>query len=257
MQADRIRGDAGCGSGMVCVSRDGEGDSRKVLVPVAELRRPHFHAETGGRGVALPPGSLAAFMFCDLIPAGVPFGHGHVHCVRRGRPSSIRVVDRSGEHERGGVRLAARDGAAPRRRRGIVMATEPNGGSPDPGAAPSDRPWWEPRLDWETYTVFDSARDWAAEHAAANDPSTSEHIASMSDATIVHVVDAWFEGGWQAYRDAFMERRAQVDVEEPKSVPRRVFGALMWLPIGVVAYVYAIFVVLPIVVVVALVLGAF
>lgn len=92
MQADRIRGDAGCGSGMVCVSRDGEGDSRKLMVPLAELRRPHFAPSAGGRGVSLPPGSLAAYMFCDLIPAGVPFGHGHVHCVRRGRPSSIKVV---------------------------------------------------------------------------------------------------------------------------------------------------------------------
>ena len=82
---------------MVCVSRDGEGDSRRVLVPLAELRRPHFAPEAGGRGVALPAGSLAAFMFCSTIPAGVPFGHGHVHCRRRGRPSSIRVVvDRAG-----------------------------------------------------------------------------------------------------------------------------------------------------------------
>jgi hypothetical protein len=85
MQADRIRGYAECGSGMACMSRDGEGGSAE--------------------------------------------GDGPVDAVTARRTSRQRPGERT------------------RQRRAIVMATEPNGGSPDQDAAPTRVPVWGPRLD--------------------------------------------------------------------------------------------------------------
>jgi len=62
MQDERIRG------GVVCVSRDGGGDWRRVLVPVAETRFAHMAVSRGGDCAALDPPQLAVYVDSGWFP---------------------------------------------------------------------------------------------------------------------------------------------------------------------------------------------
>jgi hypothetical protein len=71
MQDQRIR------DGLVCVSRDGGGDWRRVLVPVAETRFRHLAVARGGDHAPLPEPMLAVYADSEWVPAAWRSGrHG-------------------------------------------------------------------------------------------------------------------------------------------------------------------------------------
>jgi hypothetical protein len=84
-------------NGHVHVTR-GPDDSRTVLVPVASLRNPHMATDCGGRIAALAQPTLAAYMNCDLVPVGAPFGHD---CAHGAGPHSIKVLIREQDNAPG------------------------------------------------------------------------------------------------------------------------------------------------------------
>jgi len=68
MQDDRIRGSADSATGLVCVSRDGGGDWRRVLVPVSEVHGPHIAVTRGGDYAPLPEPMLAGYVDSAWVP---------------------------------------------------------------------------------------------------------------------------------------------------------------------------------------------
>jgi hypothetical protein len=70
MQAERIRVAAGdvAGGGLVCVSLDGGGDWRRVLVPVPEVHGPHMAVTSGGYFDVLPALDLGVYVDHEWIP---------------------------------------------------------------------------------------------------------------------------------------------------------------------------------------------
>ena len=72
----------------VTVTRQ-RGDWRKIDVPFASLDGWHLGTLSGGVRTPSPTPILMAYMWCDLIPEGVEFGHS---CEHGPGPHRIKVI---------------------------------------------------------------------------------------------------------------------------------------------------------------------
>jgi hypothetical protein len=86
--------------GTVLVTR-GWGDPRTIPVVTTRLRNVHNATDEGGARRRLRRTMLAGYIDCDLIPAGVPFGHS---CQHGAGPHSIKVLIRCRDNAPAAIR---------------------------------------------------------------------------------------------------------------------------------------------------------